>query len=93
MIPYEVRKLVYEKAIDHYGVDCQIWKAVEEMSELTKELAKTQTSTDTDRDRLVDEIADVTVMVEQLSLIIDANEDVRNRMDYKIQRLAQRMGA
>lgn len=91
-IPYEERRAVYEAAIEHYGVDCQIWKAVEEMSELVKELAKLQNGGGTTHEDLVDELADVTIMMEQLRLLFGANKDVRARMDYKVIRLARRMG-
>lgn len=92
---YEERRPVYEAAIDHYGVDCQIWKAVEEMAELTKELCKVQNSRQVGatREAMVDEIADVTVMMEQLRIIFDVNDDVQERIGFKVHRLAQRIGA
>ena len=94
MIPYEGRRAVYEAAIDKFGQDLQIWKAVEEMAELTKELAKHQGGNydSRSRDRLVDEIADVTIMVEQLRIIFGVNVSVQDRMDFKVCRLADRVG-
>ena len=93
MIPYEVRKAVYGDAIAHYGRESQIMMAVEEMAELTKELAKAFRPAGTTREQLMDEIADVTIMMEQLRLVFDMNEEVQGRIDYKVQRLAQRIGA
>lgn len=90
---YEERRAVYFAAIDHYGSDSQILMAVEEMAELTKELAKTFRPNETTTEKLVDEIADVVVMLEQLRLIFDVNEEVQERIDFKVQRLAQRIGA
>ena len=81
------RQTIYEKAIDHYGVTRQLWKAVEEMSELTKELAKYAAAGETTREALIDEIADVTVMMEQLRLIFGVDASVRIRVDYKAHRL------
>ncbi len=92
MIPYEERRAVYEAAIDHYGVEHQIWKAVEEMSELIKELAKRQDEGGTTHEALVDELADATVMLEQLRLLFGVNKEVRDRMDFKVCRLARRLG-
>ncbi len=92
MIPYEVRKVVYDAAIAHYGTESQIWMAVEEMSELLKELAKGRRPGGTTAEALVDEIADVTIMMEQLRLIFNVNQPVQDRIDYKVQRLAQRIG-
>lgn len=92
MVPYAGRREVYESAIDTYGTECQIWKAVEEMSELTKELAKRQCCNADNLDAMVDEIADVTIMMEQLRLMFGVNKAVQERMDYKIRRLARRVG-
>ena len=91
MIPYEERKAVYVDAIMHYEKGRQILKAVEEMAELTNELAKSVDLNRTSIDRIVDEIADVTIMMEQLRLIFNVNTEVQERIDYKVQRLAQRI--
>ncbi len=91
MIPYEERRAVYEAAIAHYGEESQIWMAVEEMSELTKELAKLHREKGTTVEALVDEIADVTIMMEQLRLIFKANEDVQARIGFKVTRLQERI--
>lgn len=91
MIPYEERKVIYEKAITHYGMRSQVWMAVEEMSELLKELAKLNRPEGTTSSKLADEIADVTVMLEQLRIMFGVNELVQDRIDYKVKRLAQRI--
>lgn len=90
MIGYEERRSVYWEAIERYGDTRQILKAVEELAELTKELAVELAGGD-NRDRLIDEMADATIMLEQLQLIYSANEAVQDRMDYKICRLADRL--
>lgn len=91
MIPYEQRKTVYEEAIAHYGPESQIWIAVEEMAELMKELAKGHRPGGTTAEALVDEIADVTIMMEQLRILFNINQPVQDRIDYKVRRLAQRI--
>lgn len=91
-IPYEVRKAVYEKAISHYAEAHQVIKAVEEMAELTNELAKATTdSSRTTLEKIADEIADVTIMMEQLAIMFNINQHVQDRIDYKVKRLAQRI--
>lgn len=90
---YEERRPIYEAAIAHYGENCQIWKAIEEMAELAKEISSLQTKDSAYREDIVDEIADVTIMMEQLRLIFNANDDVQKRIDFKVRRLAQRIGA
>lgn len=91
LIPYEKRQAVYKAAIATNGESVQLWKAIEEMSELTKELAKLVCGGAT-LEGLVDEIADVTVMMEQLRLIFNVNEAVQDRIDFKVARLADRLG-
>ena len=91
MITYEERRAVYVDAILHYGEGRQILKAIEEMAELTNELAKSVDLSRTSSDRIVDEIADVLVMMEQLCLIYGVNEEVQDRIDYKVRRLLKRL--
>lgn len=87
---YEERRPIYEAAIACYGMDSQIWMAVEEMSELTKELAKIRRGSTT-ISNLVDEIADVTILMEQLRIMFGVNELVNHRMEYKTRRLEQQI--
>ena len=89
-ITYDERKIVYQKALDKFGANAQITKAVEEMSELTKELCKYSLGAG-DREALADEIADVTIMLEQLRLIFDVNDEVCRHMDAKVERLQDRI--
>ena len=89
-ISYEERKAVYETAIETWGMESQVWMALEEMSELTKEICKARRGKN-DPDALADEIADVTIMLEQLQLMFDLNGLVCQHMDFKIARLRKRL--
>ena len=90
-INYEDRKKVYQAALNKWGVDLQTMMAVEEMSELTKEICKIKRGK-MDLDALADEIADVTIMLEQLRAIYGLNDAVCDHMDAKILRLQSRVG-
>lgn len=90
-INYEDRKKVYQAALRKWGVDLQTMMAVEEMSELTKEICKIKRGK-MDLDALADEIADVTIMLEQLRMIYGLNDAVCDHMDAKIMRLQSRVG-
>lgn len=90
-INYEDRKKVYQAALRKWGVDLQTMMAVEEMSELTKEICKIKRGK-IDLDALADEIADVTIMLEQLRMIYGLNDAVCDHMDAKILRLQSRVG-
>lgn len=90
-INYEDRKNVYQAALRKWGADLQTMMAVEEMSELTKEICKIKRGK-MDLDALADEIADVTIMLEQLREIYGLNDAVCDHMDAKILRLQSRVG-
>lgn len=90
-MPYEERRAVYEAAIEHYGTYSQFMVAVEEMAKLTKVLAKSFRPEGFTLEKLVDEVADVTVMMEQLRLIFSVNDAVQERIDYKVKRLQHRV--
>lgn len=89
-VTYEQRKAVYDAALRTYGADAQMMMAVEEMSELIKEICKIGRGKQ-DLRGLVDEIADVTIMMEQLRLIYGVNKWVCRRMDAKVERLEGRI--
>ena len=90
-INYEDRKKVYQAALRKWGADLQTMMAVEEMSELTKEICKIKRGK-MDPDAIADEIADVTIMLEQLREIYGLNDAVCDHMDAKILRLQSRVG-
>lgn len=90
-IGYEERKQTYAHALFRYGPEAQIMMAIEEMSELMKELSKRRRGRD-NLAAIAEEIADTTIMLEQLRLIFDVNDAVCAQIDNKILRLQQRVG-
>lgn len=89
-ITYEERKPVYIDAITLYGPDKQIVVAIEELSELAKELCKALRGK-VRTGAICEEIADVAIMVEQLQIIFSTGEGVENQMAAKVQRLKARL--
>lgn len=80
-------KKIYLKAIEEFGANKQIVVAIEELSELQKELCKFlryETTTN-----LSEEIADVGIMLEQLKIIFGIEEVVEQDKRFKINRLAK----
>ena len=76
-------------AVQHYGVEHQKKKAIEEMGELITAISREQDGRAT-TEQVITEIADVQIMMRQLELIygIDA---VANEIDRKQRRLLRRM--
>lgn len=78
-------------AINLFGNHAQIDMAVEEMCELTKELLKHRRFND-NRCKIVEEMADVYIMLEQLKIIFGIEEiELGIESEYKLQRLHERM--
>ncbi len=59
----------------YYGLMSQSLKAVEEMSELSVELVKYANNENGDLDRILEELADVCIMTEQLRFLMGLNID------------------
>ena len=89
-IPYTERCAVYRKAIAKYGADKQMTVAIEEMSEVIKELCKLQRGIG-NRDHLAEEIADATIVLEQMRMLFNLNQAVCDKMDEKIERLQRKV--
>ena len=79
-----------QKAIRLYGKEKQVYIAIEEMAELTKELIKDKRKFK-NRNEIIEEIADVEIMMQQLCLIFKCSEEVVNMRRQKIERLKKRM--
>lgn len=81
----------YEVILGHYGEESQMLKAIEEMGELTSVLVRCLRNDDrVSRDDVITEIADVSIMVEQLMYIFGKLE-VENEIIYKLMRTKERI--
>lgn len=92
-ITYEERKVIYEKALNCYGRANQLVVAIEELAELQKVITKYLRGEQVSEENTAEEIADVTIVMEQIRLIFDCNDAVCEQMDAKIRRLNNRMSA
>lgn len=91
-------KEIYKRAIRLWGEELQFDIAIEECSELIKAIIKYKRTGSTDDTflRLCDEIADVSIMLEQLQEIVkfqdcDCATFVRNVKKRKMARLEERI--
>ena len=80
-----------KKVIDHYTPAHQLDIAIEEMSELTKEICKYKRGFD-NRENVIEEMADVYIMLRQLRLIFNVTDkELHNAEVVKINRLKERI--
>lgn len=89
-ISYEQREQTYMNALIRYGTGMQCIVAVEELSEAQKEICKALRGK-LDKDHLAEEIADATIVLEQMRIFFGINDMVCEKMDEKIQRLDDRL--
>lgn len=91
MMTYNEREKIYEQAMDAWGADVNFTIAIEEMAELTELLCKLKRGRNVDLHALTDELADVCIMVEQVIHIFDLALEVSERMEFKLNRLEERV--
>lgn len=91
-------KEIMQKAINTYGVENQMIKTVEELSELSQALCKflSKSKTESDRfivDNICEEIADVEIMLEQCKMMFKfkCDKDVSEWKQDKVKRLERRL--
>lgn len=83
----------FQAAIDAYGRENQLIVAIEELSELQKELCKQmRINTGRPRSRVAEEIADVEIMLEQLKMLFKNDDAVEMYRLDKVVRLKTRLG-
>ena len=89
-----------EKIADHYGLQNQLGKLSEELRELDLaamlaqlDLISHEEISDKSRFNLIDELADVIIMVEQISYLMSVRGRVVGRIGFKINRQLERIAA
>lgn len=78
------KEKIYRKVIGKYGIEAQLDMVIEEMSELTKEICKIKRGKGKYMN-IVEEIADVEIMLDQLKMICQIR--VNDLHDMKFQKL------
>ena len=79
------------EVIEYYGSNHQLGIAMEELAELIQAISKMMRG-EQNTDHLIEEIADVEIMIHQLKIIFGIFDyEVDREMDFKIDRLSERM--
>ena len=80
---------LYQQAIEQFGVMEQVFQTEEELTELLTEM-KRYASGNVDDEDIIDELADVHIMVEQMALI-HGYAEFEERVAFKKHRLKERL--
>lgn len=89
-------KKILESAIEKYGREKQLDMVIEEMAELTKAICKYKRIDEyylpeDIRDNLIEETADVKIMIAQLEMIFSFGDEVGEKIEEKMDRLQRRL--
>lgn len=83
----EREREILQKAIETFGKDYQLTVAIEELSELAKELCKFKRYGN-NRNEIIEEMGDVCIVLSELMLILEIEpEELDEAEDEKIERL------
>jgi len=81
-----------EKIALHYGFASQSRQTIEEMAELTVALSKMHREySKKNLDNIIEELADVQIMIEQMMYLTSSKNEVKQIMEQKIKRQLARM--
>lgn len=82
---------ILERAIETYGKDMQLNVAIEEFSELIKEICKHKRGED-NLDNIIEEMADCYIMLRQMEIIFGIwFEEIEYKKVEKLERLEKRL--
>ena len=91
MMTYQEIIDTYKQAIELYGENAQKLMAIEEMSELTKEICK-DFRAKLDREHLIEEMTDVLITLDQMLLMYEiSDKEIQQMREIKIERLKERL--
>ena len=88
----DINKQVLTDAINKWGQSSQVIMAIEELSELSQALCKSFRQDDINRASVLEEMADVYIMLEQIRMIFCNEEhNLQTEIDIKLRRLQKRL--
>lgn len=82
---------IYERAVKVWGKEPQMLQVIEEMSELTKEILKNVNRKKDNIDELIEETADVEIMLEQLKCCYGIKSQVEEYKASKLLKIERRL--
>lgn len=82
---------ICQRALNTWGEEAQMLMVIEEMSELTKEILKNINRKKNNVDAIIEETADVEIMLEQLKANYDIAEKVEEYKQNKLKLIEQRL--
>ena len=85
------KETLYERALRVWGKDPQMLQVIEEMSELTKEILKNVNLKKDNTAEIIEETADVEIMLEQLKCCYHIKDEVEAYKKEKLKKIEERL--
>ena len=82
---------LYQRALRVWGKEPQMLQVIEEMSELTKEILKNVNRKKDNVAEIIEETADVEIMLAQLKCCYQIADDVENYKTEKLKKIEKRL--
>lgn len=85
------QKIKITTIAEHYGLEHQLGKAQEELRELYEEVGSYLQEFKLGNDnicaeKMIDEMADVKIMLKQLEYLLDCKQEIKERIEFKLDR-------
>ena len=87
----KTNETLYERALRVWGKEPQMLQVIEEMSELIKEILKNVNRKKDNTAEIIEETADVEIMLEQLKCCYDIKGEVEAYKAEKIKKIKERL--
>ena len=82
---------IYKRALKAWGKEPQMLQVIEEMSELTKEILKNVNRKKNNLDEIIEETADVEIMLNQLKYCYGIEKQVEEYKSQKLLKIEKRI--
>jgi NTP pyrophosphatase (non-canonical NTP hydrolase) len=85
-------KILYSQALVKWGFWPQMDQLQEECAELIVACNKLRRKGEDAKPLMIDELADVAIMTQQIIYAMEVENEVEDRMNFKLKRLGERLG-
>lgn len=89
----KLESLLYRKIVSKYGLIPQLDQVIEESAELIQAINKLKRRKPNSLQNLIEEIADIEIMLGQLKYILKCTEKVEDKKDLKIIKLIKKLNS
>jgi NTP pyrophosphatase (non-canonical NTP hydrolase) len=85
-------KILYTRALEKWGFEPQLNQLQEECAELIVACNKLRRKGEDAKPLMIDELADVVIMTQQIIYAMEVEKEVEERMNFKLKRIGERLG-